>query len=538
MKANQSTKVFMQALLILGLGIFSSNVSAQTTKTWDGGAGNSNWGDQNNWNNNTLPSNTDDVVLVNNQSVTVNITDAVCKSLKLSPNSSSGNPATLTFATSSQLTVSGKVTLGGSADDFKGSLVMTSGGTLVCTGFLLGNSATQSTFTRGAGTIKLTSTNTLPSSVFTTFNNLIITGGTTTLSRNITIYSNLEIASGTLDLATYTANRSASGGTITVAGTLKIGGTNTFPSNYTTKTLSSGTVEYSGTAQTIPVLSYNILTFSGSGAKTFGSGALNIPGTFTIGSGVTTYVPDGVRYDVGNLKLISSMQPAGVYGGTAAPTSYTVGSSSKTVTKNSTYFGTTYTGVVVANAAALPVTLTNFSAKAGLNNTVNLTWATSTEIVNKGFRIERQSAIGNGKFENIGFVASKATEGGNSAVPLFYSFADIAPASNATNYYRLAQVDLDGKTTYSDVKLVRIGGETVTMVYPNPNNGAVNISRSANTNKMNIQILDMSGRMIQQYSNVTDANFRLNINKAGMYNIKMTYPQTGEQTIQRIVVQK
>ena len=198
----------------------------------------------------------------------------------------------------------------------------------------------------------------------------------------------------------------------------------------------------------------------------------------------------------------------------------------------------TYTNFIRFSAGALPVTLTSFAAKAGLNNTVNLAWATSTEIVNKGFRIERQSPIGNGKFENIGFVESKAPEGGNSNVPLYYSFVDVAPASNATNYYRLAQVDLDGKTTYSDVKLVRIGGETVTMVYPNPSNGAVNISRSANTNKMNIQILDMSGRMVQQYSNVIDANFRLNINKAGMYNIKMTYPQTGEQSIQRIIVQK
>jgi hypothetical protein len=55
---------------------------------------------------------------------------------------------------------------------------------------------------------------------------------------------------------------------------------------------------------------------------------------------------------------------------------------------------------------------------------------------------------------------------------------------------------------------------------------------------MNIQVLDMSGRMIQQFTNITDANYRLNISKSGMYNIKMSYPETGEQKTQRIVIER
>jgi hypothetical protein len=157
--------------------------------------------------------------------------------------------------------------------------------------------------------------------------------------------------------------------------------------------------------------------------------------------------------------------------------------------------------------------------------------------VNKGFRIERQAGGVNGKFESLGFVASKAN-GGNSQTALYYNFIDASPRSGATAYYRLAQEDLDGKTTFSEVRVVKLNGETVSMVFPNPSNGAVNISRTANGKKMNVQVIDMAGRMLQQFTNITDSNFKLNINKSGMYNIKMSYPETGEQSVQRIVIER
>jgi hypothetical protein len=204
--------------------------------------------------------------------------------------------------------------------------------------------------------------------------------------------------------------------------------------------------------------------------------------------------------------------------------------------KNNTFFAAT-TGTVNASVSALPVILTSFTAKPTSTNTVALNWATASEIVNKGFRIERQAGGVNGKFESLGFVASKAN-GGNSQTALYYNFIDASPRSGATAYYRLAQEDLDGKTTFSEVRVVKLNGETVSMVFPNPSNGAVNISRTANGKKMNVQVIDMAGRMLQQFTNITDSNFKLNISKSGMYNIKMTYPETGEQSVQRIVIER
>jgi len=188
------------------------------------------------------------------------------------------------------------------------------------------------------------------------------------------------------------------------------------------------------------------------------------------------------------------------------------------------------------NLAALPVTLSSFTAKPTPDNKVSLNWGTSSEIVNKGFRIERQAGNENSKFEQIGYVDSKAV-GGNSQTALYYNFIDASPRSGSTLFYRLAQEDLNRKLTYSDVRVVKLNGQSVTMVFPNPSTGAVNISRTADGKKMNIQVIDMTGRMVQQYTNITDSNFKLKISKPGVYNIKMTYPETGEQSVQRIVIE-
>jgi len=84
---------------------------------------------------------------------------------------------------------------------------------------------------------------------------------------------------------------------------------------------------------------------------------------------------------------------------------------------------------------------------------------------------------------------------------------------------------------------VKLNGETVSMVFPNPSRGPVNISRTANGKKMDIQVIDMAGRMVQQFTNIADSNFKLNISKSGVYNIKITYPETKEQSVQRIVIE-
>jgi len=124
-------------------------------------------------------------------------------------------------------------------------------------------------------------------------------GETLTLDQNRAPDGNLSVSAGTFDLVANTINRSSAGGTLTVGdgATLKIGGTNSFPSNYSPSIgNTSATVEYAGSAQAVAALageSYTNLTLSGSGVKTLAAetvnGRLSIQGTATLAGTSPTY---------------------------------------------------------------------------------------------------------------------------------------------------------------------------------------------------------------------------------------------------------
>jgi hypothetical protein len=160
---------------------------------------------------------------------------------------------------------------------------------------LAGNFSNSSTFASNSGTVNFngTSAQAVGGSITTTFNNLTIsnTGSTVTSNVNASVSGDLSVSSGTFDLGTFTANRASAGGTLTVSNgaTLKIGGTNTLPSNYSTHTIgATSTLEYSGTTQSVVVLNsaqdYGNLTFSGSATKTL-AGSVNVNGTLTLTGG-------------------------------------------------------------------------------------------------------------------------------------------------------------------------------------------------------------------------------------------------------------
>ncbi len=169
-----------------------------------------------------------------------------------------------------------------------------------------------------AGTAAVTFGGTSPQTIggtFTTsFNNLTIatTSSTVILLINAAVYGNLSVNTGTLDLATFTANRASAGGNLSVSNnaTLKIGGINSFPANYTTSALSvAGTVEYSGTNQTVSNQSYGNLTLSsstGAVVKTFPGTALDVLGnlTSTIGAGSSVSFTAGSNITIsGNVSI-------------------------------------------------------------------------------------------------------------------------------------------------------------------------------------------------------------------------------------------
>ena len=100
-----------------------------------------------------------------------------------------------------------------------------------------------------------------------------------------------------------------------------------------------------------------------------------------------------------------------------------------------------------SNAApVLPVELTKFTAQQ-IGESITLNWETATELDNDYFAIER--SVDGENFESIAQILGAGT----SIVPQYYEFVDKNPTA-ATLYYRLKQVDLDGKFAYSEMVTV------------------------------------------------------------------------------------
>jgi hypothetical protein len=185
--------------------------------------------------------------------------------------------------------------------------------------------------------------------------------------------------------------------------------------------------------------------------------------------------------------------------------------------------------------ATLPVTLKSFVAKRN-RSTVELKWITATEINNTGFEIQRQ--IGTGSWQTVGFVPTQA-QGGNSSTDLAYSYNDGNNTKGISNY-RVRQVDFDGKYKYSEIRSVR--GETQlskVIVYPNPSfDGKINVVFDDENSIRDVSLMDINGRVVKQWKSIANNNIQIDNLTPGMYNLRIVVPATGEQTIEKIVVNK
>lgn len=79
-----------------------------------------------------------------------------------------------------------------------------------------------------------------------------------------------------------------------------------------------------------------------------------------------------------------------------------------------------------------------------------------------------------------------------------YTFTDDQPL-NGLNYYRLRQVDLDGKFTYSPVvRIFTDKGLQQVSVYPNPANEFIYITYAGNKDKITLSIYNVQERLISK----------------------------------------
>ncbi len=268
---------------------------------------------------NGVPSSSD-AIIVNGATLIMDMTDAVCASIILG---STAN-GTLSFGANGILTISGSMTLG--SISYTGSLDMSIGGTLKISGSLtapkLGswnagtgtieyNGASQTIYKNSYYNLTLSGSNIKTFQKGTTINKDFTLSGTvsTIFVEKILIGGDLYIGSGTtLDLSTYTANRETTGGTMTVNGTLLLGGNNggqtgsNFPTNFTNLNLTGGTINYNyAGSQTVYGVIYNSLILSG-GTKTLQSATTSITGNLTLSDHATITTVAGLIIE-GNLSI-------------------------------------------------------------------------------------------------------------------------------------------------------------------------------------------------------------------------------------------
>jgi hypothetical protein len=182
----------------------------------------------------------------------------------------------------------------------------------------------------------------------------------------------------------------------------------------------------------------------------------------------------------------------------------------------------------------LPVKLTSFTASRNRNN-VSLKWETATETNNAGFEVYR--SIDNAGFQKIGYVATKATDGTSNA-KLNYEFTD-NNGSKGVTLYQLKQVDRQGKFSVSEIKSVRGEGASFSVtVYPTPSiTGNVSVSVSG-LQQYDVYVSDMNGRVLKEYKRPATDNVKISNLQSGMYIIKVVDLKTGEQTSEKIIVNR
>jgi len=169
-------------------------------------------------------------------------------------------------------------------------------------------------------------------------------------------------------------------------------------------------------------------------------------------------------------------------------------------------------------AGTLPVRFTRFSADCLPNRSINVSWSTSEETNNSYFDIEKST---NGvDWKSVG----RVNAGGNSATSRNYQFND---PQGGTAEYRLKQVDIDGKVTYSNIARTSCDSRNVYVsLFPVPARDFVNLVIGADrTIKTSIQVFDNNGKLVVNMPvtlNNGQNNFRIDVQHltAGEYYIK------------------
>lgn len=191
-------------------------------------------------------------------------------------------------------------------------------------------------------------------------------------------------------------------------------------------------------------------------------------------------------------------------------------------------------GSVVCNVpepGPTPVILSGFGIQRSNNNDVSATWQTQQEINSSIFEIER--AYDNNSFQKIGTVAAAGT----SNTIKNYTFIDNSNISKNVSFYRIKMIDKDGAYTYTETKSVKgSSSKSDFVIFPNPSHGNAKITISDLTEPTEIQLLDVSGRLVKSVTLNNNNTTEINNIQIGTYFVRIIGKVSGLTNVRKLSV--
>ncbi len=277
------------------------------------------------------------------------------------------------------------------------------------------------------------------------------------------------------------------GGSVTVGGDIH---QDNLLINYDTITVAGTWKNHGGRVEGCGVVNVSTIEFDDNGTRTGSFGCIDVCNG---GNSPVFEIKGGATYNDPNTSYFDLITGEGFNG------------SQNTIDSADTYIcGVNYGG----GTNPLPLRLLDFNIRAK-NEKVQIQWINLAS--HKNDYIEVQRSFGGGlEWEIIDQIIERS-----NSIAKAHSIWD-EPFGHQVVYYRLKQIDFNGKTSYSKTKAIRGLSKNVVKIFPNPTKDLINIKLySLKTEGLEVYLINSTGQ-----SNVL--NIGSDSNEKGMYQCDLS----------------
>ncbi len=189
-------------------------------------------------------------------------------------------------------------------------------------------------------------------------------------------------------------------------------------------------------------------------------------------------------------------------------------------------------GYLINSCAPLSQGLVSFDVKYSGNH-VQLNWEAKPDGGYMMFDVERRVD----QQSYIAIANVPAGKGNVDGKDQAYSYVDMNISNSRKISYRLKMYMDDGQFKYSDVKMIQMDDGADVVIYPNPNNGQFFLSVPVSLGSVDVSLVDISGKIIRQWSGVTQQSVSVGRLNQGVYLLRINAGNTGRQLLKRIVIE-